>query len=171
MKPAEQAPPKKKRIMILKSASRDPMSSALATKATLKLQMIPLPARPKMKVTRPLSKPEPALCVEHVPESISHSESSSSTKEQAPDSTDISPSIEELAFRVVSHDHVLQASSTPIIREDVEAEAWSIASHLFHQAIDVPPVVIEDNGLYTLITEASDKWMPKKFVDDPKACI
>ena len=110
-----------------------------------------------MKATRPLCKPEPALCVEHVQESTSHSESRSSTKEQASDSTDISPSIEELAFRVVSHDSVLQASPTLITREDVEVKDWSNATHLFHQAIEVLPAVVEDNGFYTLITEISDK--------------
>jgi hypothetical protein len=47
-----------------------------------------------MKATMPLSQPEPALCVEHVPSSTSHSEARSSTKEQSPNSTDVSPSIE-----------------------------------------------------------------------------
>ena len=147
------------------------MPSALATKATPKLQMTPPPVRLKMKATRPLSKPEPALYVEQVPEFISHSESRSSTKEQAPDSTDVSPSIEELTFHVVSHGHVFQASPTPITREDVEAKTWSNATHLFHHAIEVPRAVVEDNGLYTLITEMSDKWVPKKLVDDLEACI
>ena len=74
-------------------------------------------------------------------------------------------------FRVLSHDHVLQASPTPITREDVEAEAWRNVIHLFHQVIEVPPVIVEDNSLYILITETSDKWVPKELVDNTKACI
>jgi hypothetical protein len=135
VKPVEQEPPMKKRIQTLKSTSRDPVQLslpskvrdvvplALATKVAPKLQMSPPPVQGKMKATGPLSQPEPALCVEHVPLSTAHSEARSSTKEQSPDSNDVSHSIEEVEFRVVSHAHVLQASPTTITREDVEVQA------------------------------------------------
>ena len=141
-----------KRIQILKSASHDPVLLALATKVAPKLLMSLPPTRWKMKATRPLSKPEHALCVEYVPSSTLHSEAHSSTKEQLPDSNDVSTSIEEFAFRVVNHDYVFQASPTTIKREDVEIQTWSNTTHLFHQAIKVPPPMIEGNGLYVSLS-------------------
>ena len=76
--------------------------------------MPPPPARRKMKVTMPFSNSERRLYVEYILTSTSHSEARSSTKEQSPYLTNVSPSIEELAFRVMSLDHVLQASRTTI---------------------------------------------------------
>jgi hypothetical protein len=112
-----------------------------------------------MKATRPFSQPEPALCVEHVLLSTSHSKARSSTKKQLPNSIDVSPSIEEVEFRVVSHEPILQASPTIITCEDVEIQTWSNVTHLFYQSIEVPLHEVEDNDFYVLITETSDNWV------------
>jgi hypothetical protein len=171
VEPVEQEPPRKKRIQTLKFSSRDPVQLslpskvrdvvplALATNVAPKLQMSPPPVRRKMKATGPLSQLEHALCVEHVLSSTLHSEARSSTKEQSPDSIDVSLSIEEVEFRVVNHASVLQVSPTTTTREDVEIQAWNNVTLLFHQAIKISPPKVENNDLYVLNTETIDNWV------------
>ena len=36
---------------------------------------------------------------------------------------------------------------------------------------EVPPPEMDINGLYILITETNNKWVPKDLIDDPDACM
>ena len=96
-----------------------------------------------------------------------HSEARSTTKHDRPVSQSDIPPIDDLEFVVVNHKKVLQT------REEIEQQAWMDATHLFGQASDnaVPPRAVDINGLYILITETDEKWVPIELVNDPDACM
>ena len=91
--------------------------------------------------------------------SIQFSEAYSSIKECTSDSPSVIPSTEEAEFCVVSHVRVLQAPSSSLSHEEVKEQAWSNATHLFDQVMDIEvlPLQVDINGLYILVTKTYDK--------------
>jgi hypothetical protein len=82
-----------------------------------------------------------------------------------------------------SHEHVLHAQPShedvshvqhrPLSREDCKQQAHEEATTLFnaHNEIINPPDVVPVHGLYILIMETDEQWMPKELLDDPDACM
>lgn len=87
-------------------------------------------------------------------------------KERASESRNVAPSTEDVEFRVVCHDRVLQTPSL-LSREEVEKQAWKNVTLLYDQTMynEVSPPEMEINGLYIPITETNNKWVPKEFID------
>ena len=184
VKYAEHEPPLKKRSQKIKDTTRhlvvlrppsktkDPLARALAKVDVPKFSMSPPPSRRKMKATRP-PQPQPVSSEEHVDPFSSHSEARSGIKERNSNSPTVTPSIEEVEFRVASHIYVLQLLSSTLSREEIEEQAWSNATQRFDQVrdIEVPPPQVDINGLYIIIIETSDKWVLKELVDDLDACM
>ena len=61
----------------------------------------------------------------------------------------------------------------PISREECKQQAHEEATTLFnaHNEIATPPEPVPVNGLYILITETDEQWVPKDLLDDPDACM
>jgi len=58
-------------------------------------------------------------------------------------------------------------------REECRQHAYEEATRLFQERIEnsQPPVPVPVDGLYVLITETEEEWVPKHLVDDPDACM
>jgi len=56
-------------------------------------------------------------------------------------------------------------------REECRQHAYEEATRLFQERIEnsQPPVPVPVDGLYVLITETEEEWVPKHLVDDPDA--
>ena len=61
----------------------------------------------------------------------------------------------------------------PVSREECKQRAYAEATTMFEAQTKVasPPKPIPVNGLYVLIMETADQWVPRKLVDDPDACM
>ena len=174
---AEHSPPPKKRKVSVRVAGQLPVTMPLPTMAKdimvlpskfpNNIALSPPVPRRKLKAQKPTFQHTAHGTEERVPIPRSHSEARSSTKEQTMDAAQIPSPMEASAFRVMKHSHVTRS------REDVEAAAWRESAQLFGQAIDngKPPPEVDVNGLYILITETDDKWVPKDLIDDPDACM
>ena len=91
----------------------------------------------------------------------------------APTSPDIRSTSRETTSegRDFNHHH----SGGILTRDKIEERAWLKAKLKFldgnHVCIPPPPTVVDISGLYILITEVDNDWMPKDLIEDPQACI
>lgn len=61
----------------------------------------------------------------------------------------------------------------PLSREECKEQTYEEATTMFHAHIKVgsPPKAVLVNGLYVLIMESDEQWVPKKLLDNPDACM
>ena len=58
-------------------------------------------------------------------------------------------------------------------REECKQQAYEEATTLFnaHNEIATPPEPVPVNGLFILITETDEQWVPNNLLDEPDACM
>lgn len=153
-----------------KHITKPPGSGATPTsKSTPPSKSISRTSKPPLQPSRMAAQSE-----EQRHQVIPPEESKSHTLDSDPSSPSSNCPIQEVQFRVVKHNDVLQCETTlPLSREEVERQAVAEATTLF-QAKDAgasPPPHVDINGLYILISETDDQWTPRELLKDPQECM
>lgn len=77
------------------------------------------------------------------------------------------------AQRTVLRPRIEALPRGPLTREECEQQAYEEATNIYNaqNVAPPPPATVPVNGLYVLIQETDEQWVPKRLLEDPDACM